>query len=73
MAQSSLVTVLGICGSLRQVCVSLDMRPINKHEVMIPAARARFDASGALTGKATRGLIAALIVALRDWTLKLKD
>jgi chromate reductase, NAD(P)H dehydrogenase (quinone) len=57
---------------LRQVCVSLDMYPINKPEVMIPAAQTKFDASGNLTDEPTRGLIAVLLVALRDWALKLK-
>jgi chromate reductase, NAD(P)H dehydrogenase (quinone) len=60
---------LGVFGTarsqyhLRQVCVSLDMRPINKPEVMMPAAQAKFDASGAPTDEARRGLIGALIVA----------
>ena len=57
---------------LRQVCVSLDMYPINKPEVMIPAAQTKFDASGNLTDEPTRGFIAGLLVALRDWALKLK-
>jgi chromate reductase len=56
---------------LRQVCVFLDMHPINKPEVMIPAAHTKFDANGQLTDDPTRGFIAALVAALRDWTLKL--
>ncbi|MFI5010826.1 MAG: NADPH-dependent FMN reductase [Hyphomicrobiales bacterium] len=58
---------------LRQVCVFLDMHPINKPEVMIPAAQTRFDASGNLTDQPTRGFIADMLVALRDWTLRLKS
>jgi chromate reductase, NAD(P)H dehydrogenase (quinone) len=58
---------------LRQVCVFLDMHPINKPEVMIGAAQTKFDGNGNLTDEPTRGFIAAALVALRDWTLKLKD
>jgi chromate reductase, NAD(P)H dehydrogenase (quinone) len=57
---------------LRQVCVALDMLVLNKPKVMIPAAQSKFDAAGNLTDEATRGFIAALIMALRDWTMKLK-
>jgi chromate reductase, NAD(P)H dehydrogenase (quinone) len=57
---------------LGQVCVSLDMGPINKPEVMIPAAHTKVDAGGALTDQDRRGFSAALIVTLRDWTLKLQ-
>ncbi|SDR62726.1 chromate reductase [Rhizobiales bacterium GAS191] len=57
---------------LRQTCVFLDMHPINKPEVMIPAAQTKFDANGQLTDEPTRGFIAALLVALRDWALRLK-
>jgi chromate reductase len=57
---------------LRQTCVFLDMFPINKPEVMIPAAQTKFDENGKLTDEATRGFIAAQVAALRDWTLKLK-
>jgi chromate reductase, NAD(P)H dehydrogenase (quinone) len=56
----------------RQVCVSLDMRPINKPEVMIPAAHTKVDSGGALAYEAMRGSIVALVVALRDRTLKLQ-
>jgi chromate reductase len=48
------------------------MHPINKPEVMIPAAQHKFDAGGELTDEPTRGFIAGVVVALRDWTLRLK-
>jgi chromate reductase len=57
---------------LRKVFLFLDAHVLNKPEVMIAAAHTRFDANGALTDEATRGFIKALVVALRDWTLRLR-
>lgn len=57
---------------LRQMCVFLNMLPVNKPEVMIGQAQNRFDAQGNLTDEATRGLIKQLLESLRDWTLLLK-
>jgi chromate reductase len=49
---------------LRQIGVSLDMRFVNRPEVMIAAAADRFDSSGRLTHQATRDIIAKLLAAL---------
>jgi len=57
---------------LRQMCVFLNMYPVNKPEVMIAQAHTRFDAEGKLTDEAARGLIKQLLESLRDWTLRLK-
>jgi chromate reductase len=57
---------------LRQMCVFLNMFPVNKPEVMIGQAQTRFDAAGALTDETTRGLVKQLLESLRDWTLVLK-
>ena len=57
---------------LRQMCVFLNMLPVNKPEVMIGQAASRFDAEGKLADEATRGLIKQLLESLRDWTLVLK-
>jgi len=68
----------GVLGSaraqyhLRQMCVFLNMFPVNKPEVMIGQAQTRFDAAGNLTDEATRGLMKQLLESLRDWTLVLK-
>jgi chromate reductase, NAD(P)H dehydrogenase (quinone) len=56
---------------LRQCFVFLNMFPVNKPEVLIAQAGNRFDAQGKLTDQATRDLIAQLLTALRDWTLRL--
>jgi chromate reductase, NAD(P)H dehydrogenase (quinone) len=56
---------------LRQMCVFLDMHPINRPEVMIPQAQTRFDSEGNLTDETARGLIRQLLESLRDWTLRL--
>jgi chromate reductase len=39
---------------------------------MIGAAATRFDADGRLTDEATRKFIATMLIALRDWTLRLR-
>lgn len=57
---------------LRQMCVFLNMLPVNKPEVMIGQAQSRFDAAGKLTDEATRGLVKQLLESLRDWTLLLR-
>lgn len=57
---------------LRQMCVFLNMLPVNKPEVMIGQAQTRFDADGKLTDETTRGLIKQLLESLRDWTLLLR-
>jgi chromate reductase len=75
------VAILGAAGSrlgtaraqyhLRQVCVYLDMHPLNKPEVFVSMAPEKFDADGKLTDDATRKMIKDLLVALGAWTLKL--
>ncbi len=57
---------------LRQSLVFLGVLPINKPEVMIGSAQNVFDEDGRLTDEPTRKIIVELLVALRDWTLKLK-
>jgi chromate reductase, NAD(P)H dehydrogenase (quinone) len=57
---------------LRQVCVYLDMHPVNKPEVMIAAAQGKFDAAGRLTDETTRDFIRGLLVSLGRWTRRLQ-
>src|SRR5438477_9686101 len=57
---------------LRQICVFLNMFPVNKPEVMIPQAQNRFDAEGNLTDETAKGLIKQLLESLQAWTLVLK-
>ena len=49
---------------LRQVFVTLNMYPLNKPEVMIPAAQDKFDANGKLTDASVRKRVADLLTAL---------
>ena len=56
---------------LRKVFVFLDARVLNKPEVMIGGAAAKFDAAGELIDAATRDFIGKQLVALRDWALRL--
>jgi chromate reductase len=51
---------------LRQIGVYLDMRILNKPEVMIGQAHERFDANGKLTHEPTRKYLGDLMVALRE-------
>ncbi len=57
---------------LRQCFVFLNGMVLNRPEVMIANASNRFDAEGKLTDDGTRKIIASLLEALRDWTLRLK-
>jgi chromate reductase len=57
---------------LRQVCVFLNMFPVNKPEVMIGQCQSRFDANGKLTDETTRGFVRDLLVSLDAWTRKLR-
>ena len=57
---------------LRQVCVILDMHPLNGPEVFIPAAQTKFDENGRLTDGRTRESIGRLLTALRTWTIRLQ-
>ena len=57
---------------LRQIAVFLDLKVLNRPEVMIGGAAQRFDAEGRLTDEATRKFVQSLVVALRDWTLLLQ-
>lgn len=54
---------------LRQIGVFLDLRFLNRPEVMIGAAHERFDGNGKLTDAKTRELLAKFVAALRDWAL----
>ena len=57
---------------LRQTFVFLNGMLLNKPEVMIGQAGGRFDAEGRLTDEATRDFLKSLLVALKDWTERLR-
>jgi Predicted flavoprotein len=57
---------------LRQIMVFLNMFPLNKPEVMINNCVGKFDENGDLTDEKTREFISQMLVALVDWTNKLK-
>ena len=57
---------------LRQMMIFLDGHFINKPEVMIQQAAAKFDAAGNLTDETTAGLIRQLVGNLAAWTRRLK-
>ncbi|MBM3486054.1 MAG: NAD(P)H-dependent oxidoreductase [Alphaproteobacteria bacterium] len=57
---------------LRQVCVFLDMLPINKPEVLVPLAAQKFDKESNLTDEATMGFVRDLVVSLATWTNQLR-
>ena len=58
---------------LRQTMVFLNMFPLNRPEVMIGHAGDKFDANGNLTDEKTREHIRKTLVALVEWTRKLKS
>ena len=69
----------GVMGSvrsqvhLRDICVFLDLHPVNQPEVMIGNADKRFDVEGKLTDETTRKFLGQLMTAFADWCHKLKS
>ena len=57
---------------LRQIVGAVNMLAVNKPEVFITFAPTKFDDAGRLIDQGARDLIAQLMVALRDWTLRLR-
>ena len=56
---------------LRQVMVFLDMRPVNKPELFIPAAGNLFDENGDLTDDVTGKRLSQLLNSLATWSKKI--
>lgn len=56
---------------LRQVCVILNMHPLNSPEVFISAAGSKFNEAGKLTDERTLDGISKLLQALKAWTKRL--
>ena len=57
---------------LRQTCVFVNMLPLNRPEVMIANAASKFDGQGRLTDATTKEFITKLLVALGEWTRRLR-
>ncbi len=57
---------------LRQCFVFLNGLVMNRPEVMIPGAMAKFDANGALTDQPTRDFITAHLAAFKAWVLRMR-
>jgi chromate reductase, NAD(P)H dehydrogenase (quinone) len=57
---------------LRQILGGLNAQLLNKPEVMIREAKARFDEAGNLTDEGTREHVRKLLEALAAWTLRLR-
>jgi chromate reductase, NAD(P)H dehydrogenase (quinone) len=57
---------------LRQMLVFLNAHLVNRPEVMIGQASAKFDQDGNLTDEQTKEFIHKLLVSLGDWTERLK-
>ena len=57
---------------LRQVCVALNLKVLNRPEVFIANANTKFDENGNLTDDYTQKAIIRLLTALADWTIQLK-
>ena len=58
---------------LRQVCVFCNMFPLNKPEVLVMRAKEKFDANGRLIDETARGFIRDMLLALADWTQRLRE
>lgn len=58
---------------LRQVCVFLDLHPLNKPEVFANAFAGAFDADGNLTDARLQQLLADQMQALLKWSMKIRS
>ena len=58
---------------LRQICVFVNVLPLNRPEVMLAGAAKLFDAEGRLTDEPTRKFIGDLLVSLEAWTRRLQQ
>ncbi len=58
---------------LRQICVSLNLFPLNQPEVMIGNAAERFDAQGKLVDEKTREHVQHLLTDLVRWTAQMRQ
>lgn len=56
---------------LRQICVTLNMHPLNRPELMIGSYSELFDAQGKLVHEKTRQRLAECLRALVQWTQRL--
>jgi chromate reductase len=76
------IAIMGVSGAmsgtmraqyhLRQVTMSLDMHAVNKPEIFVRNGKSSFDEHGRLTDDTTRKLVHQLLVALVDWTRRLR-
>ena len=57
---------------LRQVLNGLNCLLVNRPEVFIASAASKFDANLALTDGPSRDIVATLLKALQDWTLRVR-
>lgn len=57
---------------LRQVCVFIDVHPLNRPEVFANAFAGGFDADGNLTDEKIQGLIKQQLAALAAWSQQLR-
>lgn len=57
---------------LRQTCIYLNIFPVNQPEVLIASANRKFDESGRLTDEPARKIVAQLMQALVEWTMRLR-
>ncbi len=57
---------------LRQVCVYLNLHPLNQPEVFANAFSGSFDTDGNLTDERIQGLIVKQLSALQKWALQLQ-
>ncbi len=57
---------------LRQCFIFLNGHVLNWPEVMIGGAAGKFDAAGKLTDQTTRDFLAAMLVAFKAWTVRMR-
>ena len=57
---------------LRQIMVDLNMYPINQPQLLVAGAQEKFDSASKLTDERLRGRLRDLLLALVEWTRRLR-
>ena len=58
---------------LRQICVFLNMHPVNGPEVIVTFAQNKFDANGKLIDENTSKFLKQILQNLANWTRRLRE
>jgi chromate reductase len=71
-ASSGAIGTMRMQHHLRQICVAINVKLLNRPEIAVGKAQEKFDADGRLVDAPTRELVRSGLAALSAWTLQLR-